>query len=123
MSVHPYVYPSVRPQKVFFSDFNVICCVGRPRQDIWSSVTSTRSKVKVTELLKFRKLQFSRSISSAIFAWSSKLMVVGDSMGPGLQLLGVRFWNFLLGKLSREIKLCPMSLFRDIQMAIVIGSA
>ena len=46
-------------------------------------------------------------------------MVVGD----GLQLLGVRFWNFLLGKLSREIKLCPVSLFRDIQMAIIIGSA
>jgi len=25
-----------------------------------------------------------------------------DSMGPGLQLVGARFLNFLLGKLSRE---------------------
>jgi len=27
-------------------------------------------------------------------------MVGGDSMGPGLQLVGARFWNFLLEKLS-----------------------
>jgi len=40
------------------------------------------------EFPKLRKLHFSRSISSAVLAWSSKLMVVGDSMGPGLQLLG-----------------------------------
>jgi len=32
-------------------------------------------------------------------------MVDGDSMGPGLQVLGARFSNFLLGKLSREFKL------------------
>jgi len=43
------------------------------------SVTSTRSKVKfkVTELVKLQKLHCSRSISSAIFAYSSKLMVAG----------------------------------------------
>ena len=40
----------------------------------------------------------SRYISSATFAWSSKLMVDIDSMGPGLQLVGGRFSNFLLGK-------------------------
>jgi len=41
-------------------------------------MTSTRCKVKikVTELLKFRKLDFSRSISSAVLAWSSKLMLI-----------------------------------------------
>jgi len=54
------------------------------------NVTSTRSKVKVkvTELPKLPKLHFnfSTSISSAVFAWSSKLMVDGDSMGPELQL-------------------------------------
>jgi len=33
-------------------------------------------------------------------------MVVGDSMGPELQLVGARLLNFLLGKLSREFKLC-----------------
>jgi len=32
-------------------------------------------------------------------------MVDGDSMGPGLQLVGARFSNFLLGELSREFKL------------------
>ena len=58
-----------------------------------TSVTSTRSKVKVkvTELLKLQKLHFSRSISSAVLAWSSKLMVGSDSMGPGLQLVGPDF--------------------------------
>jgi len=64
-----------------------------------TSVTLTRSKVKVTELPKLKKLQFSRSISSAVLGWCSKLMVGGDSMGPGLQLIGARFSNFLLGKL------------------------
>jgi len=42
------------------------------------SVILTGSKVKVTELTKLRYLHFSRSISSAVFAWSSKLMVGGD---------------------------------------------
>ena len=54
-------------------------------------------KIKVTELLKFRKLHFSRSICSFL-AWSSKLMVDYDSMGPGLQLVIDRFLNFLLIK-------------------------
>jgi len=45
-------------------------------------------------------------------------MVVGDSMGPGLQLVGARFLNFLLGKLSREFKLRPVSIFHEIQTAI-----
>jgi len=51
VSVHPSVCTYFRPQKVF-------------------------PMVKVTELLKLRKWHFSRSLSSAIFAWSSKLMVV-----------------------------------------------
>jgi len=91
---------SVRPDS--FSHFDLIWCVGRPRPDMRTSVTSIRSKVKVkvTELPKLRKLHFSRSISSAVLAWNSKLMVGGDSMGPGLQLVGARFLNFLLGKLS-----------------------
>ena len=57
---------------------------GSPTRIVYADVTLTRSKVKVKELLKFRKLQFSRSISSAIFAWSSKMTVDGDSMGTGL---------------------------------------
>jgi len=45
-------------------------------------------------------------------------MVDVDSMGTDLQLIGARFSNFLLGKLSRELKLRRMSLFHENQMAI-----
>ena len=45
-----------------------------------------------------------------------------DSMGPGLQLLGGQFSNFLLGKVSLEFKLHGMSIFRDIQMATYFGT-
>jgi len=45
-------------------------------------------------------------------------MVGGDSMGPGLQLVGARFSNFLLRKLSRQFKVPRMSIFHEIQMAI-----
>ena len=38
-------------------------------------------------------------------------MVGGDSMGPGLQLIGARFLNFLIGKLSREFKLADCRYF------------
>jgi len=73
------------------------------------------SKVKVTELLKLWELHFSRSVSSAVLAWSSKLMAGRDSMGPGLQLVGAWFLNFLLGKLSWEFKLCSVLIFHEIQ--------
>jgi len=63
----------------------------------------------VTDLLQLRKLHFSTSVFSTVLARSSKLMVDGDSMGPGLQLVRARFSNLLLGKLSREFKLCRMS--------------
>jgi len=114
------VRPSVRTSTKSFSDFHPIWCVGRPRPHMRTSVTSTRSKVKVkvTELPKLQKVHFSRSISSTVLAWSSKLMVDDHSMGPGLQLIGARFLNFLLGKLSREFKLCPMSIFHELQTVI-----
>jgi len=38
-------------------------------------------------------------------------MVGGHSMGPGLQLVGARFLNFHLGKLSWEFKLRPISIY------------
>jgi len=88
-----------------------------PTRNVYVDVTLTRSKVKVTELLNSencRKLHFSRSISSAIFACSSKLMVDNGSMGPDLQLFEAPFSNFLLRKLSREFKLRAMSIFHDI---------
>ena len=94
--------PSVRTSAKSFTDFDLIWGVGRPRPDMYTGVTSTRSKVKVTELPKLRKLHFSRSISSAVLAWSAKLMVGGDSIGCDLQLIRARVSNFLLGKLSRE---------------------
>ena len=56
------------------------------------AITLFTSSFKLTNL---QTLHFSRSISSAALACSSKLMVVSDSMGPGLQLVGARFLNFL----------------------------
>jgi len=58
---------------------------GSPVRIVYANVTLTRSKlkVKVTELLKFRKLHFcmfSRPISSAILPCSSKLMADYDTM-------------------------------------------
>jgi len=49
-------------------------------------------------------------------------MVVIDSIGPSLQLLGDQFSNFLLGKVSLEFKLHGMSIFHDIQMATFFGT-
>ena len=98
MSVRPYVRMSTK----CFSNFHLIWFVGRPRPHMRTSVTLTRSnvRVKVTELPKLRKLHFSTSISSVILSWSSKLMIGGDSMGPAPQLVEARFFNFLQGKLS-----------------------
>jgi len=48
-------------------------------------------------------------------------MVSGHSMGPGLQLVGAQFFNFLLGKLSREFKLRRLSIFHQIQMNVRIS--
>jgi len=67
-------------------------------------------------------MYISRYISSATFAWSSKLTVDIDSMGPGLQLFGGQFSNFLLGKVPLEFKLHGMSIFDDIQMATYFGT-
>jgi len=67
-------------------------------------------------------MYISTYISSATFAWSSKLTVDIDSMGPGLQRLGGQFSNFLLGKVSLEFKLHGMSIFHDIQMATYFGT-
>jgi len=110
----------VRTSTKSFSDLDLIWYVGRPRPHMRTSVTSTQSKVKVkvTVLPNLQKLHFSRSVSSAVLACSSKLMVDADSMGPGLQRVGARFFNFLIGKLSRVFKLRPMSIFQEIQMAI-----
>ena len=118
--VRPSVRTSIHTSTKSFSDFHLISCVGRPWPHMHTSVTSTQSKVKVkvTELPKLRKVHFSRLISSTVFAWSSKVMVGGDSTWPGLQLIGARFLNFLLGKLSREFKLRHMSIFHDIPMAV-----
>jgi len=87
---------SVSTSTKSFSDFDLIWFVGRRRPDMHTSVTSTRSKVKVTELPKLQKLHISTSVFSAVLAWSSKLMVGGDSMGPGLQRVRATFLNFLL---------------------------
>jgi len=50
-------------------------------------------------------------------------MVDVDSMGPGLQPVGARFSNFILGKVSLQFRLHGMSIFHDIQMATYFGTA
>jgi len=45
-----------------------------------------------------------------------------DSMGPGLQPVGARISNFLLGKVPLQFKLHGMSIFHDIQMATYFGT-
>ena len=50
-------------------------------------------------------------------------MVDVDNMGPGLQLVGARFLNFLLRQVSLQFKLHGMSIFRDIQTATYFGTA
>jgi len=62
--------------------------VGSPTRIVHVDMILTQSKVKVTMLLKFQKLHFSKSSSSAILAWSSKMMVHHDSTGPSLQRVG-----------------------------------
>ena len=110
---------SVRTSTKSFSDFHLIWYrMWVDLDHMCTSVTLTRSKVKVMQLLELQNVHFSRSISSAVFARSSKLMVGSHSMGTDLQLIGARFSNFLLGKLSRELKLRRMSLFHENQMAI-----
>jgi len=59
---------------------------------IWMILTWSKVKVKVIDLLKFRKLHFSTSTSSAILAWRSQVMGDCDSMGPSLQLFRANFW-------------------------------
>jgi len=107
-------------KSIHTSDFDRLWCVGRPQPDMCTSMTSTRSKVKVTGLLKFRKLHISRSMSSAILEGGWKLMAGNDSMGPSLQLVGARFLNFLLRKLSCDFKLCGMSILHKYKMAIFL---
>jgi len=117
---HPSICTSATSTKRF-SDFNIIWRVSRPRPDMCTSVTSTRSKVKVTELLSCRKLHFSRSVSSAILSWSSKLTVGNDSTGPDLQLFGARFSNFLVRKLSREFNLCGCRYYTNFKASYFRG--
>ena len=78
--------------------------------NVHTDVTLTRSKVKVkvTRLLIFRKLHFSKSISCASLPRSSKLMVDYGSMGPGLQLVRARFLHFSPTWRLRDIEVHEM---------------
>jgi len=69
------------------------------------TLNRSKVKVKVTGLPNFRKLRFSKCISSASLPRSSKLMVDYGDMGPNLQLVGAQFLNFLPSKLSHDFKL------------------
>jgi len=88
----------------------VVRHVGSPTCTMHADMSSTQSevKIKVTELLKFQQLHFSTSISFAVLAWSSKLMVDYDSMGPSLQLFGTRFLDFSPSWRSRDLEVRKM---------------
>ena len=62
---------------------------GSPICTAHADMTLTRSKVKVTGLLNFRKLHFTRSLSSAILVW--RLIMI--TMRPSLQLVRTRFFE------------------------------
>jgi len=91
---------------------------------VQADVTLDRSKVKVkvTGLLKFQKSLFSRSISSAISAWSSKAVVEHDNTGPSLQLVRAAFSNFLLRKLSCEFIVRRMSIVHEFEIWLRLRS-
>jgi len=107
-SVRANVCPYVGLEKVF-SNFDLISCTGRHPPHVCTSVTLTPSmvKVKVTDLPELQKLHFSKSISSAVLAWSSKLMVDDDSMGPGLQLVRDQFLKFPSRKAITKVQTSP----------------
>ena len=81
---------------------------GSPILTAHTDVTLTWSKVNVTDFLNFWKLHFSASISSAILAWRSQLVVDYDSMGSSLQLFGARFLNFSPSWRSRYFEVREM---------------
>jgi len=87
-SVRTYILPSAH--KSFFSDFDLIWYVGSPRPLMRSRMTSTRSKVKVkvTGLLKFRKLHFSRSLFSRV----RTIVTIGLSLRP-IVALSDDYWS------------------------------
>ena len=86
-------------------DLDNICAPVWPRPDLRSRSRS-------------RRFRSCKNCTFLGLAWTSKLMVGGDSMGPGLQFVGARLLNFLLGMLSWEFKHHPKSIFHRIQMAI-----
>jgi len=115
MCVRTYVRPSVHKKFRFWS--NLLC-----------GLTSTgyvhqcelRSRSRSLSFWSYENCTFSMAISSAILAWSSKLMVDYDNMGPILQLLGARCLNVLLSTPSRDFKLRVMSILQDFQRAIFL---
>jgi len=84
----------------------MVAHAGSPICTAFTAVTRTWSKVKVkvTAVLKFRKLHFSTSTSSAILAWRSQLMDDYDS----LQLFRARFLNFSPSWQSRNFEVREM---------------
>ena len=77
--------------------------MGRPRPDMHTRVISTRSKVKVkvTELLNVPKVALFYVYLLRHFGGKLKTYHDdNDSMGRSLELVGARFLNFILRKIS-----------------------
>jgi len=117
----PSVRMSVHLFTKSFSDFDLIWCVGRPRPDMCTIMTSTQStvKIKVTEFLKLKKLHFSWSISSPPLFWSVAqdwwlIVIIWDLL---YRLSEPDFWiSFSIS--YHDFKLRRMSILQDFQRAI-----
>ena len=85
MCVRPSVLPSIKS----FYDFDLIWRVDKPRPDICTSMTDpTQGQDQDHSATGVPKIAlFWVYISCTILAWSSRLMVDYDSMGPSLQLV------------------------------------
>ena len=86
--VRPSVRPYVRTSTKSFSDFHLIWCVDRSRSHMRTSVTSTRSKVKVkvTELPKLRKVLPVR----CELDWKPPWTASGPSLGVQIKTFSLR---------------------------------
>ena len=98
-SVRTYVRPYVRPSKKSFSDSDEIWYVGRGRWVMHDGMpyqarmarSKVKVKVKVTRPWKLEILQFSKSISYAIFNVSWQMTTDSETLEQYLNFVWTRF--------------------------------
>ena len=122
--VRTSVRPSVRPQKVFTIPMKFGMQV---EVDEWCTtvcrMTRSKGKVKVTRPLKLEILQFSKSISSAIFNVSWQMTTDSETTKQYLTFVWSRFLISLLVFVSRDFELGRVSVQFANAFAIAITFA